>query len=211
MVTPHFENPAQTAANWNRSVFSVLGIFSTNGHLVARQRHVSPLQGQELSFATAALQCRDDEHPKMRFGCTQQLRFLVRFQASTAFALPSCASRRPWKALQASDIYAQRAYLTEVYRNTLAHQVRVLGYDIDDRHDARGRDLGFEIRGVSQDLVRTYSLRHPDRRHIASYRAGGGSVEAIRSGDYLTPFNITTSLVVVARTRASRLPSCDQA
>jgi conjugative relaxase-like TrwC/TraI family protein len=62
-----------------------------------------------------------------------------------------------WKALQASDIYAQRAYLTEVYRNTLAHEVRALGYDIINRHDARGRDLGFEIRGVSEELVRTYS------------------------------------------------------
>src|ERR1700688_2292631 len=68
-----------------------------------------------------------------------------------------------WKALQASDIYAQRAYLTEVYRNALAHQVRALGHDIDNRHDARGRDLGFEIRGVSQDLVRTYSQRSQQR------------------------------------------------
>ena len=68
-----------------------------------------------------------------------------------------------WKALQASDIYAQRAYLTEVYRNTLAHQVRALGYDIDNRHDARGRDVGFEIRGVSQDLLRTYSQRSQQR------------------------------------------------
>ena len=68
-----------------------------------------------------------------------------------------------WKALQASDIYAQRAYLTEVYRNALAHQVRALGYDIDDRHDARGRDLGFEIRGVSHDLLRTYSQRSQQR------------------------------------------------
>src|ERR1700687_5649673 len=68
-----------------------------------------------------------------------------------------------WKALQASDIYAQRAYLTEVYRNTLAHEVRALGYDIDDRHDARGRDLGFEIRGVSHDVVRTYSQRSQQR------------------------------------------------
>src|ERR1700736_3583900 len=68
-----------------------------------------------------------------------------------------------WKALQASDIYAQRAYLTEVYRNSLAHQVRALGYDIDDQHDARGRDLGFEIRGVSQELLRTYSQRSQQR------------------------------------------------
>jgi conjugative relaxase-like TrwC/TraI family protein len=68
-----------------------------------------------------------------------------------------------WKALQASDIYAQRAYLTEVYRNTLAYEVRALGYDVDDRHDRRGRDLGFEIRGVSQDLRRTYSQRSQQR------------------------------------------------
>ena len=68
-----------------------------------------------------------------------------------------------WKALQASEIYAQRAYLTEVYRNALAHEVRRLGYDIQDRHDARGRDLGFEIRGVSEDLLRMYSQRSQQR------------------------------------------------
>src|ERR1700674_4953838 len=68
-----------------------------------------------------------------------------------------------WKALQASEIYAQRAYLTEVYRNSLAHQVRALGYDLDDVHNARGRDLGFEIRGVSQELLRTYSQRSQQR------------------------------------------------
>lgn len=68
-----------------------------------------------------------------------------------------------WKALQASDIYAQRAYLTEVYRNALAHRVRELGYDMDNRHDARGGDLGFEIRGVSQDLLRTCSQRSQQR------------------------------------------------
>jgi hypothetical protein len=54
-----------------------------------------------------------------------------------------------WKALQASGLYERRAYLTEVYRNTLAHEVRSLGYEIETRRDSRGRDLGFEIRGVS--------------------------------------------------------------
>jgi hypothetical protein len=37
-----------------------------------------------------------------------------------------------WKALQASDIYEQRAYLTEVYRNALAREVRSLSYEIKD-------------------------------------------------------------------------------
>jgi conjugative relaxase-like TrwC/TraI family protein len=68
-----------------------------------------------------------------------------------------------WKALKAWDIYARCAYLTEVYRNTLAHDMRGLGYDLDDRHDARGRDLGFEIRGISQDLLRRYSQRSQQR------------------------------------------------
>ena len=53
-----------------------------------------------------------------------------------------------WKALQASAIYEQRAYLTEVYRNALAREVRVLGYDVEGRRDAKGRDAGFEIRGL---------------------------------------------------------------
>ena len=42
-----------------------------------------------------------------------------------------------WKALQASDIYERRAYLSEVYRNALARQVRTLGYEIENQRDAR--------------------------------------------------------------------------
>src|ERR1700730_3161771 len=46
-----------------------------------------------------------------------------------------------WKALQASDIYAQRAYLTEVYRNALARELRFLGYEIEDRRSSKGKNL----------------------------------------------------------------------
>src|SRR4029079_15299014 len=53
-----------------------------------------------------------------------------------------------WKALQASGIYQRRAYLTEVYRNSLAREVRLLGYDVETHVDSKGRDCGFEIRGV---------------------------------------------------------------
>jgi conjugative relaxase-like TrwC/TraI family protein len=58
-----------------------------------------------------------------------------------------------WKALQASVLYERRAYLTEVYRNALAREVISLGYEIEPRRDARGKDLGFETRGVSKELV----------------------------------------------------------
>src|SRR5215470_6200893 len=68
-----------------------------------------------------------------------------------------------WKALQASGIYERRAYLTEVYRNSLAREVRSLGYEIENRRDARGRDRGFEIRGVSEELLAKYSQRSRQR------------------------------------------------
>jgi conjugative relaxase-like TrwC/TraI family protein len=68
-----------------------------------------------------------------------------------------------WKALQASGIYERRAYLTEVYRNSLAREVRALGYEIDDRRDSKGRDCGFEIRGVSDPLLSKFSQRSRQR------------------------------------------------
>jgi hypothetical protein len=68
-----------------------------------------------------------------------------------------------WKALQASGIYERRAYLTEVYRNALAREVRSLGYDIEDRRDNKGHDCGFEIRGVSDELLARYSKRSRQR------------------------------------------------
>jgi conjugative relaxase-like TrwC/TraI family protein len=64
-----------------------------------------------------------------------------------------------WKALQASGLSGRRTYLTEVYRNALAQEVRALGYKIDQRRDPRGRDLGFEIRGVADVLLDRYSQR----------------------------------------------------
>jgi len=63
-----------------------------------------------------------------------------------------------WKALQASGIYERRAYLTEVYRNRLARELRELGYEIENR-----RDGGFEVQGVPVALLRKYSQRSRQR------------------------------------------------
>ena len=68
-----------------------------------------------------------------------------------------------WKALQASGLYERRAYLTEVYRNALAREVRGLGYEIEPHRDSKGRDRGFEIRGVSNELLEKYSVRSVQR------------------------------------------------
>jgi conjugative relaxase-like TrwC/TraI family protein len=68
-----------------------------------------------------------------------------------------------WKALQASEIYERRAYLSEVYRNALAREVRAAGYEIESQRDARGRDAGFEIRGVPAELLAKFSQRSRQR------------------------------------------------
>lgn len=68
-----------------------------------------------------------------------------------------------WKALQASGIYERRAYLTEVYRNALAREVSKLGYEIEDRRQGNGHDAGFEIRGVSDELLGKFSQRSRQR------------------------------------------------
>jgi conjugative relaxase-like TrwC/TraI family protein len=68
-----------------------------------------------------------------------------------------------WKALQASGLYERRAYLTEVYRNALAREVYGLGYEIEARRDSKGTDHGFEIRGVSDELLEKYSVRSAQR------------------------------------------------
>ena len=41
--------------------------------------------------------------------------------------------------------------------------MRVLGYEIENRHDVRGRDKGFEIAGFSHDLLDKYSQRSAQR------------------------------------------------
>ena len=68
-----------------------------------------------------------------------------------------------WKALQASGLYERCAYLTEVYRNALAREVRSLGYEIEPHRDPNGRDYGFEIRGLGNELLEKYSQRSAQR------------------------------------------------
>jgi conjugative relaxase-like TrwC/TraI family protein len=67
-----------------------------------------------------------------------------------------------WKALQASEIYAQRAYLTEVYRNAAARVVMSLGYQIEDRLE-HGKDNGFGIVGIKEATREKYSQRSAQR------------------------------------------------
>lgn len=67
------------------------------------------------------------------------------------------AEEQKWKALQATGIYERRAYLSEVYRNCLAHEVQQLGYKIENRV------RGFEIAGIPQSLIDKFSLGSRER------------------------------------------------
>jgi ATP-dependent exoDNAse (exonuclease V) alpha subunit len=79
-----------------------------------------------------------------------------------------------WKALQASDIYAQREYLSEVYRNALAREVMNLGYKVQDR-SAYGKDLGFGISGINESTVDKFSRRSAQRdQAIAEFTVENG-------------------------------------
>ncbi|MGA7413296.1 MAG: MobF family relaxase [Bryobacteraceae bacterium] len=85
-----------------------------------------------------------------------------------------------WKALQASDIYEQRAYLTEVYRNALARSVTELGYPIVDRFD-NGRERGFEIEGIAAETIDKFSQRSEQRdQAINGFVAENGRVPTNR-------------------------------
>ncbi|MBN8711865.1 MAG: hypothetical protein BGO12_05100 [Verrucomicrobia bacterium 61-8] len=61
-----------------------------------------------------------------------------------------------WKALQPGDLFAVTKYGTEVYRNELCRRVLELGYEVD----------GFEIKGISPELMRKFSKRAVERDSV---------------------------------------------
>jgi conjugative relaxase-like TrwC/TraI family protein len=60
---------------------------------------------------------------------------------------------RRWKALEPSTMFDRRRFLTEVYRNVLAVELMAIGYSL------RPTANGFEIDGVSEDIIQRFSKR----------------------------------------------------
>lgn len=63
-----------------------------------------------------------------------------------------------WKALQSGDIFAASQYGTEVYRNELSRRLQAIGYEME----------GFEIKGVSPELMKRFSKRAKERDKIVA-------------------------------------------
>jgi conjugative relaxase-like TrwC/TraI family protein len=67
-------------------------------------------------------------------------------------------------ALESSNIFERTKYLTEVYRNALAREVQKLGYAIERQKH------GFELAGVSADLLERFSKRALERDRAIAIR-----------------------------------------
>lgn len=64
-----------------------------------------------------------------------------------------------WKALTEYDVCQAIRYAGKVYQNELAKQCLRLGYDIRPVFDRRKRPCGFELEGVSDEMIRRFSKR----------------------------------------------------
>src|SRR6185295_10024178 len=71
---------------------------------------------------------------------------------------------RCWKALQARPMYDAIRYATAVYRNELAKRVQTIGYQI------RPARHGFEIEGVSDEVLKRFSKRAQQRDEVMRKR-----------------------------------------
>ena len=67
-----------------------------------------------------------------------------------------------WKALDATQMYEQTPYLTEVYRNAAAGVLHSHGYQTYDRFE-HGKDNGFGIVGIGEDTLEKFSRRTADK------------------------------------------------
>ncbi|MCI0747541.1 MAG: relaxase domain-containing protein [Verrucomicrobia subdivision 3 bacterium] len=65
-----------------------------------------------------------------------------------------------WKALQAGGMYEAIRYGTAVYRNELAKRVQRIGFQI------RQAQHGFEVEGVSEDVLKRFSKRSQETKKI---------------------------------------------
>lgn len=78
----------------------------------------------------------------------------------TVFNATFDETERCWKALQAGGMYDAIRYGTAVYRNELARQVQSIGYRI------RPATHGFEIEGVSDEVLKRFSKRSQQVRKV---------------------------------------------
>lgn len=63
-----------------------------------------------------------------------------------------------WKAMETQTMFEHMTFLTEVYRSELGHRLIAMGYSL------RATEHGFEIAGVSEEAIATFSKRAQEIR-----------------------------------------------
>ncbi|MBO4631814.1 MAG: relaxase domain-containing protein, partial [Lentisphaeria bacterium] len=64
-----------------------------------------------------------------------------------------------YKALQSREMVRAIRYASKVYLNKLAEECGLLGYDLEKKYRDKGELVGFEIKGVSQEILKRFSRR----------------------------------------------------
>ncbi|MBO4633700.1 MAG: relaxase domain-containing protein, partial [Lentisphaeria bacterium] len=64
-----------------------------------------------------------------------------------------------YKALQSREMVRAIRYASKVYLNKLAEECGLLGYDLEKKYRDKGELVGFEIKGVSEEILKRCSRR----------------------------------------------------
>lgn len=86
-----------------------------------------------------------------------------------------CAEAGGWRALNEAEMYSAIRYAGKVYQNAMAAECLRLGYDIRYVRNERQRITGFELEGVSDEMMARFSKRREEiERGIAHFVAKRG-------------------------------------
>ncbi len=80
-----------------------------------------------------------------------------------------------WRSVYFDEIYDNKNHLGLIYRSELAHLVKELGYEIEQK----GRNCFFEIKNVPEVLLKHFSKRSEKIRSIAGENASQKALEKI--------------------------------
>ena len=90
------------------------------------------------------------------------------------------------KALSEYQMCKAIRYAGKTYQNALAAEVMKLGYVIDKKLDKKGNIQGFEIRGISEKMMETYSSRRKDiEEEIEKFREREGRTPSRKEIDVI--------------------------
>lgn len=150
---------------------SVMGVTMQDERIVQAHQNASRIAILELQqFAAARIRTQGQRGDRLT-GNLVGAQFLHNSsraldpQLHTHFVVFNCTfdeQEKRWKALETGRMFGAIQYATEVYRNELAKELVQLGYEIENQAN------GFEIKGVSESVVKMFSKRAAEREKMVA-------------------------------------------